>query len=131
MNTIRILLWALAFILAFIVIFMPETSAKAEAPAIQDIKTYSIERVIERFGGGQWSAFNQIIYRESRWNHLAQNSKSSAYGYAQFLNSTWETVGCVKTSDQYKQIDCAIKYIKERYDTPKKALSFHQKHNYY
>lgn len=131
MNTIRIILWVLALILAFIVIFLPKTSAEAEAPVIQDIKTYSIEKVIERFGGGQWSAFNQIIYRESRWNHLAQNSKSSAYGYAQFLNSTWETVGCVKTTDQYKQIDCAIEYIAQRYKTPEKALYFHQKNNYY
>lgn len=131
MQTIRIILWVLALILLAIVLFPPIKSAGAEEPIIQDIRTYSIERVLEEFGGGQWSAFNQIIYRESRWNHLAQNSKSSAYGYAQFLNSTWETVGCVKTSDQYKQIDCAIKYIKERYDTPKKALSFHQKHNWY
>jgi len=131
MQIIRIILWGLALILLLIVLFPPIKSAGAEPIIQKDIKLYSVERVIEEFGGGQWTYFNQIIYRESNWNHLAQNSKSSAFGYAQFLNSTWETVGCVKTSDPYKQVDCAIKYVKERYKTPKKALAFHQKNNYY
>lgn len=130
MNTIRIILWVLALILAFVVIFLPKTSAKAEAPVIQDIKTYSIERVIEEFGGGQWTYFDEIIYRESRWKSDAQNPTSSAYGLCQFLSATYKQYGG-KTNDPYKQIDMCIEYIKDRYGTPKKALYFHQKNNYY
>lgn len=130
MHTIRIILWTLVFILALIIVFIPRTSAEAE-PIIQDIKTYSVERVLEEFGSGQWYYFNQIIYRESKWIHTAQNKNSTAFGYAQFLDSTWKTVDCEKTDDKYKQIDCAITYIKERYSTPKNALAFHQRHNWY
>ena len=67
-----------------------------------DIKTYAKERV-----GNEWWAFNYIISHESGWNSNAQNPVSSAFGLAQFLNSTWEVVGCEKTTDKYTQIDAS------------------------
>lgn len=33
-----------------------------------------------------------VLWRESRFNPTAQNSRSSAYGLAQFLASTWRSV---------------------------------------
>lgn len=100
-------------------------------PKSLNIKVYAFEKVLERWSDDEWDHFNELIDRESRWNCNAQNPKSTAYGCGQFLNSTWETVGCTKTSDKYKQIDCAIAYVEVRYDTPQKALKFHKKNNWY
>ena len=96
-----------------------------------DIRLYAAEKVIDKWGGGQYHYFAEIVDRESDWLPTAQNPRSSAFGYAQFLNSTWKSVGCVKTTDGYKQIDCAIDYIELRYGTPQKAVKFHNRHNWY
>src|SRR3990167_10437136 len=98
---------------------------------LPDIKIYSIEKVLEKWGGGQWTYLNELIIRESNWKSTAQNPKSSAFGYGQFLNSTWKSVGCEKTSDPYIQIDCMIDYVELRYGTPQQAIKFHDKHNWY
>lgn len=96
-----------------------------------DIKVYAKQQVVDRWGEAEWGAFNAIVMKESKWIHTAQNPHSSAYGIGQFLNSTWATVGCKKTDDKYKQVDCTIEYIKVRYKTPTKALNFHKGNNYY
>lgn len=96
-----------------------------------NIKVYAFERVLNRWGDEQWFYFNDLIKRESHWDNTEQNPKSTAYGLGQFLNSTWEIVGCKKTSNSYKQIDCTIKYIELVYGTPKKAIEFHNKNNFY
>lgn len=102
-----------------------------EVQPLPEIKVYAKQQVVDRWGEAEWEAFNTIIIKESRWNSNAQNPNSTAYGLGQFLNSTWASVGCVKTSDKYKQIDCTIKYISQRYNTPTRALNFHLKNNYY
>lgn len=73
------------------------------------------------------------VPRDCDWtkrNH-AQNPDSTAYGIGQFLNSTWETVGCEKTSNPKRQIDCMVDYIDQRYDGPDDAVSFHIENNWY
>jgi len=99
-------------------------------PVKPTIKEYAEQRVNEVFGG-HWVEFNELIWRESKWKPEAQNPHSTAYGLGQFLNSTWKTVDCVKTSDPYKQIDCTIKYVKARYKHPTLALQYHNKYNWY
>lgn len=108
----------------------------AEEPVIlvqplPDIKVYAKQQVVDRWGEAEWDSFDKLIKRESSWNSNAQNPNSSAYGLGQFLNSTWASVGCVKTSNKYEQIDCAIDYVQKRYNTPTKALSWHVKNNWY
>lgn len=94
-------------------------------------KQYALTRVIEEWSLDEWESFNTIVQKESSWNNLAQNPHSTAFGTFQFLNSTWKSVGCVKTIDQNTQVDCGIKYIKQRYGTPSKALQHHKIHNWY
>ena len=96
-------------------------------PTIQE---YAKQEVIKTFGG-QWTYFEDLVDREGKWNKKAQNPHSTAYGIGQFLNGTWDDVGCVKTSDPYIQIDCMIKYVKARYGNPQKAIAFHNLHGYY
>lgn len=117
----------LAILLAAL-FFAPRFVYPQELP---DIKTYSVNKVLDKWGSGQWTYFNTIIERESHWDHNAQNPNSSAYGLGQLLNSTWDDVDCVKTSDPYKQIDCIIFYIEMRYDTPYKAKIHHDKKGWY
>lgn len=109
---------------------------KSDVPAevkIEEVKIedYAKEKVAEKFGEKHWPAFHKLIQKESSWDHEAKNPKSSATGLGQFLDSTWKSVGCEKTLEPKIQIDCAIKYIEKIYETPEKALVFHNKNNYY
>lgn len=72
-----------------------------------------------------------IKYRESSGNPTAQNPKSSAYGLYGFLDGTWNTVGCVKTSDPKEQERCAIKYMEQRYGGIEGAYYHHLVHDWY
>lgn len=65
-----------------------------------------------------------LFMKESRFDHLAKNSKgSSAYGIAQMLKE--------KSSDPQIQILHAYRYIESRYTTPCRAWYHHQKRNWY
>ena len=97
----------------------------------QDIKSYARCKVTDAFVSDEWGAFEYLVHKESSWRPEAQNPKSTAYGLMQFLDSTWATVGCEKTSDPKKQIDCGIDYIIDRYGTPTKAKVFHNQNNWY
>ena len=140
------IIWLVIFVLLIILFFKPKEALpsapeeplppKEEVKEKPSIKVYAKEKVEEKWGVGQWEAFNTIIKRESaNWTvlkeHYPETKKSSAYGLGGFLNSTWKDVGCVKTSDPYIQIDCTMKYISQRYGTPSKAKTFHDKNNWY
>ena len=78
--------------------------------------------------GAEWEALKTLWHNESGWNNTAQNPTSTAYGIAQFLDSTWASVGYQKTSDPATQIAAGIKYIKSRpdYGVPSRALALWQ-----
>lgn len=85
--------------------------------------------------GGQWDALLELWSCESSWNNFAQNP-SSAFGIAQFLDSTWRLPGlqyanCSKTVDAREQIRCGLEYIQVVYGTPASALDFHYRNNSY
>lgn len=109
------------------------TKAIAEPLEIkyQNIKVYAFEKVLEEWGSKEWVYFDKLIEKESNWLPYAKNLQSSAYGLGQLLDSTWGTVGCVKTSNPQEQIDCTIKYVKARYKTPQRAIHFHNLNNWY
>jgi hypothetical protein len=85
--------------------------------------------------GGQWDALLELWSCESSWKNFAQNP-SSAFGIAQFLDSTWGLPGlayanCSKTVDAREQIRCGLEYIQVVYGTPASALDFHYRTNSY
>lgn len=122
-----------------IVTFLTLQIASAEAPIqeetipeyIEPHKHFAYKTVIEKWGEEQWEYFDDLVTRESNWNSNAQNPTSTAFGNMQFLNSTWELVGCKKTNDPDTQILCGIKYIDMVYGTPRQAIVFHNANNYY
>lgn len=88
----------------------------------------SLAKKMYGWTGQQWTALDQLwgTY-ESGWNNLAQNPSSTAYGIAQFLNSTWASYG-PKTSDPTLQITYGLEYIYNRYKNPVNALNFELSH---
>lgn len=81
--------------------------------------------------GDQWTALDNLWTRESNWSNTARNPSSGAYGIAQFLDSTWSTVGGTKTSDPTLQIHYGLAYIKARYGSPAAAWSHEQSAGWY
>ncbi len=88
-------------------------------------------KTINEWGLDQWDAMYKLIMSESGFNNNAQNSRSTAYGLFQFLDSTWSHYGCVKTNDVDIQIDCGVKYIKARYGSPSQAMQYHLAMGFY
>ena len=107
-----------------------EAHAPDEEPLISP-QEYGELLVCHMFGCEHWEAFNKIVIKESNWDPTAQNKTSTAFGVAQFLNSTWKTVGYTKTDDPYIQLDAMIAYIDQRYGTPTEAISFHLSNGWY
>ena len=83
-------------------------------------KLYAHSRIID---WNQYHCFVKIIHKESRWNPNAKNG--SHYGLGQ-MQSKW-----YRNLDPYRQIDQTIKYITNRYQTPCKAWTFHERKGWY
>ena len=110
----------------------PAAAAPAPAPAAAPAGSYQ-EYALAQLGGdgGQFSCLESLWGKESGWNPSAQNPTSSAYGIAQFLDSTWAGTGIAKTSDGYRQIDAGLIYINSRYGSPCGAWQHSQAANWY
>lgn len=99
--------------------------------------------LMDRYGWSEddYEALVELWNRESgdpkagagrvTWNPLAQNPASTAFGIAQFLDGTWEGTGFQKTVDPRKQIEAGLAYIAGRYGSPRRALLFHNRNNWY
>lgn len=77
------------------------------------------------------SCYFKIIDKESNWNPLAQNPKSTAFGIGQFLNSTWGLVDYKKTKNPYDQIDAMVVYVKLVYGDGCHAWHFKSQRGWY
>jgi hypothetical protein len=88
---------------------------------------------LSKLGGdqGQFSCLQSLWGKESGWNPNAQNRGSTAYGIAQFLDSTWAGTGIAKTSDGYRQIDAGLIYIDRAYGSPCGAWAHSRANNWY
>jgi len=88
--------------------------------------------VTAAFGAGQWPAFDQLIQRESAWNHLARNPTSGAYGLGQSLPAgKMASAGPDWQTNPATQLRWTLDYIRGRYRTPSAALAWHNSHNWY
>jgi hypothetical protein len=73
--------------------------------------------------GREWVCLESLWTRESRFDHFAQNPKSSAFGIAQLLGE--------RSRKPELQILRGLRYIDVRYGTPCKAKRFAEKHRHY
>lgn len=72
----------------------------------------------------EWNALLTLWNKESRWDHTADNPRSTAYGIPQMLNMSEDT-------PLMEQVDLGLKYIKKRYKTPTLALKHHDRKGWY
>src|SRR5690242_5540588 len=95
----------------------------------------TISKALQSAGESQdWLApLSELVARESSYNPNAANPKSSAKGYFQFLDQTRKNYGGNKVdwSDPLVQTEAGIKYIKDRYGTPEKALQHWDEKGWY
>lgn len=85
----------------------------------------------------EWICLDELWQRESSWQTnkrpwRAQNRSSGAYGIPQALPaSKMKSAGRDWKYNPITQIRWGLKYIKDRYDTPCKALAHHNKKGWY
>ncbi|WP_189974067.1 transglycosylase SLT domain-containing protein [Streptomyces avidinii] len=80
----------------------------------------------------QFAAFNNIVSRESGWNHTATNSSSGAYGLVQALPaSKMASAGADWKTNPATQIKWGLDYMNDRYGSPVGAWNFWQAHHWY
>lgn len=95
----------------------------------------NVQKAIQKGLDPAWvPVMSQIVQRESSFNPNAKNPSSTAYGYAQFLNSTraaYEKKTGLNYSDPVNQLVMMAQYIKDRYGTPQNALNFWLKNKWY
>jgi transglycosylase-like protein with SLT domain len=80
--------------------------------------------------GQQWADLVSLWNQESGWSNTAQNPTSTAYGIAQFLDTTWGPYG-PKTSDPVLQVTYGLEYIKDTYGSPTAAWAHEVANNWY
>lgn len=73
--------------------------------------------------GKEYICLHDLWMRESRWDHLAQNPESSAFGIAQRIGET--------DTRPRIQILRGLRYIEFRYGSPCRAIAYHNKHGHY
>ncbi|MFD9080527.1 transglycosylase SLT domain-containing protein [Streptomyces erythrochromogenes] len=80
----------------------------------------------------QFAAFNNIVSRESGWNHTATNASSGAYGLVQALPaSKMASAGADWKTNPATQIKWGLDYMNERYGSPVGAWNFWQANHWY
>jgi len=73
--------------------------------------------------GREWACLHALWTRESRFDHYADNPKSSAFGIAQLLRE--------RSRDPGIQILRGLRYISERHRSPCRAYKFALAKGYY
>lgn len=84
------------------------------------------------WGADQFTCYNSIIMRESKWQWNADNPTSSAYGIPQALpGSKMSSFGADWRTNPVTQIRWGLDYVDDRYGTPCQAWSFKRSHGWY
>lgn len=95
--------------------------------------------------GPEWGMLRELWTRESGWEPGRLNTSSLATGIPQALPGTkiygsrWHNMPqfradgklYLKGADANKEIAWGLRYIKDRYGSPSKAISWHNSHNWY
>ena len=84
------------------------------------------------YGDDDYSCFNNIIIRESKWRIDATNPSSGAYGIPQALpGSKMASAGSDWRTNPATQIIWSLGYMKDRYGSPCAAWSFKRSRGWY
>ena len=100
-----------------------QTKATMEQKKANKIMAMKFAKAGWNWDKKQRTCVYRLFMSESRFDHLADNKHSSAYGIGQVLKET--------SKQPDIQILHAYKYIEHRYSTPCRALAFHIRHKWY
>jgi hypothetical protein len=113
---------------------LPFSAVAAQAPFASPEMLMTPKEIAQDAVMDQWHSNREylclveLVDRESRWNPLARNKSSDAFGLFQFMPETW---GNYKFPFQPKdvtiQITAGLRYITVRYGSPCEAWAFWQK----
>ena len=90
-------------------------------------------RIMKRWGwkDRQWKFLDSLWTRESGWNQYADNPNSTAYGIPQALVVLHDLHETRYMHKPRAQIRWGLSYIRDRYQTPKKAWLHSEENNWY
>lgn len=103
-------------------------------PSVTDPREIARQIMLNKYGWGedQYSCYDDIIMRESKWDPYADNPYSSAYGIPQALpGSKMSAFGPDWRTNPVTQIRWGLDYVDKRYGTPCQAWSFKRSHGWY
>jgi hypothetical protein len=103
-------------------------------PATTDPREIARQIMANKYSWGedQFSCYNSIIMRESKWIVSADNPHSSAYGIPQALpGKKMAAFGADWRTNPATQIRWGLDYVHARYGTPCGAWSFKRGHGWY
>ena len=103
-------------------------------PSITDPREIARQIMVNKYSWGedQFTCYNDIIMRESRWIVTADNPTSSAYGIPQALpGKKMASHGADWRTNAATQIRWGLDYVNDRYGTPCQAWSFKRGHGWY
>jgi len=80
----------------------------------------------------QFQCLNKLLMKESRWNVLSKNPKSTAKGIGQLLDGTRRNLGMEpQKKDGTAQLVATLSYIHRRHVNPCNAWRFFSQHRFY
>jgi len=103
-------------------------------PTTTDPRDIARQIMVNKYSWGedQFSCYNNIIMRESKWIVSADNPHSSAYGIPQALpGKKMAAFGADWRTNPATQIRWGLDYVHDRYGTPCGAWSFKRGHGWY
>ena len=103
-------------------------------PATTDPREIARQIMANKYSWGtdQFTCYNAIIMRESRWIVSADNPHSTAYGIPQALpGKKMASFGADWRTNPATQIRWGLDYVHDRYGTPCGAWSFKRGHGWY
>ena len=107
--------------------------AEANAPTYEDglaLANKRLKKELPKSAREEVEAMVEIAWRESRFDPKAQNPNSTSHGLFGFLGSTCGRYGGCG-GDPMSQTRMALRYVADRYGSPKKALAFHRKNGWF
>ncbi len=103
-------------------------------PGTTDPREIARQMMLNKYGWDdkQFTCYDNIIMRESKWDVSADNPHSSAYGIPQALpGSKMAAFGSDWRTNPATQIAWGLYYVHDRYGTPCGAWSYKRSHGWY
>lgn len=111
---------------------VPEAPKKTETPSLIPTVKEAQDYALNLLGEKQYSCLYILWQRESRWNPLAENKSSGAYGIPQALpGSKMAKAGDDWLINPLTQVKWGLGYISGRYGTACTALQHSYDYNWY